>query len=54
MFLNLWNDESGSSMLENMLWIALFVLGVAAAAVLLKDAVTDMAKNMADKIKESN
>lgn len=54
MFLNFMYDESGSSTLENMLWIALFVLGIAGAAVLLKDAVTGMASKMAGQIDSSN
>ena len=49
-----WNDERGSSTLENMLWIALFVLGVAGAATLLKTATSNMAGRMVDEIDATN
>lgn len=49
-----WNDERGSSTLENMLWIALFVLGVAGAATILKTATTNMANKMANQINSTN
>ena len=54
MLFALWNDERASSTLENMLWIALFVLGVAGAATLLKTATSDMAGRMADQINATN
>lgn len=54
MLLDIWNDESGSSILENMLWILLFVLGVAGAATLLKNATAGMATKMANQINGTN
>lgn len=47
-------DEGGSTSLENMLWIVLFVLGVSAACIALKDAVVQLAQNTAQQIGETN
>lgn len=47
-------DEGGSTSLENMLWIALFVLGVAGAVIVLKEAVGRLAQDTAQQIQGTN
>ena len=50
----LLEDERGNYSLEQMLWIALFVLGVAVAAGTLKNAVSNLASKMAAQIDDTN
>lgn len=48
--INVLSDEQGSAFIENMLWIALFVLVVAFAVSRLAGATTDVIQEMINKI----
>lgn len=49
-FINLWNDDSGASAAEYALILAIVGAGIAAAALLLGDAITAAMSDAAGRI----